>query len=258
MKITLLGCGSSGGVPTIGNVWGDCDPANPRNRRRRPSILVERGDARILVDTSPDMREQLLDAGAGRLDAVLYTHDHADHVNGIDDLRMVRRLTKRDIDVWAAPDVLERIATRFGYLFVGRADPEALYRPILLPHAIDGPFRAGGIDVVPFVQDHGTCETLGFRFGRFAYSTDVVELPEASFAALEGVECWIVDSLRDGTAHPTHANLEATLRWIERVGPRRAVLTHMNHQADYETLRKRLPPGVEPGYDGLVLEVSDE
>lgn len=258
MRVTLLGCGSSGGVPTIGNVWGDCDPANPKNRRRRPSILVERDGLRVLVDSSPDMREQLLDAGVGPLEAVLYTHDHADHVNGIDDLRMVRRLTRRDIDVWAAPDVLDRMTGRFGYLFLGHAEPDALYRPILVPHAIRGPFDLGKLTVVPFEQDHGTCRTLGFRFGRFAYSTDVVGLPEESFAILDGIEFWIVDSLRDGAPHPTHANLEQTLRWIERIKPRRAILTHMNHQADYDTLCKRLPAGVEPGYDGLVLEIPDD
>ena len=257
MRVTLLGCGSSGGVPLIGNNWGDCDPQNPRNRRRRPSVLVESGGRRILVDTAPDLREQLLAAEVATLDAVLYTHDHADHVMGIDDLRIVRRHTKRDIDVWAAPEVLARLTRRFEYLFVGHAEPDPMYRPIMVPHAIEGPFSVGGIGVVPFAQEHGTCRTLGFRFGRFAYSTDVVDFPEESFAALEGVELWIVDALRDGAPHPTHANLGVALEWIDRVKPRRAVLTHMNHQADYETLRSRLPQGVEPGYDGMVLELAD-
>lgn len=255
MKVRLLGCGSSGGVPTIGNVWGSCDPANPKNRRRRPSVLVESGGTRVLVDTSPDMREQLLDAGVAGFDAVLYTHDHADHVHGIDDLRIVRRHTTRNIDVYAGPDVLDRITRRFGYLFTGHGGLDGFYRPICDPHVIDGPFRVGALDVVPYVQDHGICRSLGFRFGPFAYSTDVVGLPEESLVALDGVDTWIVDCLRDGEPHPTHANLDVTLAWIARVKPRHAVLTHMNHQADYEAMKKRLPPEVEPGYDGMVLEI---
>jgi phosphoribosyl 1,2-cyclic phosphate phosphodiesterase len=204
------------------------------------------------------MREQLLDAGVGAFDAVLYTHDHADHVHGIDDLRIVRRHTKRNIDIYAAPDVLKRIIHRFGYLITGHGGLDGFYRPICDPHEIDGPFRVGALDVVPLDQDHGICRTLGFRFGRFAYSTDVVALPEASLAALEGVDTWIVDCLRYGEPHPTHANLDVTLGWVERVKPRHTVLTHMNHQADYEAMRKHLPPGVEPGYDGMMLEIPED
>ncbi len=262
MKITILGCGPSSGVPVIGRIWGACDPENPKNRRRRPSILVESGDLRVLVDTSPDLRDQLLDAGIDRIDAVLYTHDHADHLHGIDDLRVVRRNTERNIDAWAVPDLLRRIERRFGYLFSdfsdrGDLEPGELYRPILDGRPIEGPFRVGELDVVPFEQDHGICASTGFRFGRFAYSTDVVALSDAAFEALAGIELWIVDCLRDGTEHPTHANLDTTLGWIERLGVPRAVLTHMNHQADYEQMRAVLPEGVEPGYDGMVLEIPD-
>jgi phosphoribosyl 1,2-cyclic phosphate phosphodiesterase len=258
MKVTILGCGSSSGVPVIGGNWGNCDPNNPKNRRRRPSILVESGALRMLVDTSPDLRAQLLDAGVERIDAVLYTHEHADHLHGIDELRVVRRLMGRNIEVFAVPELLERITRRFGYLFSDRGELEdGLYRPVLDPRPIAGRFRIGDLEVVPFDQDHGICATTGFRFGRFAYSTDVVELGEDAFAALAGVEVWVVDCLRDGEAHPTHAHLDRTLDWIRRVAPRHAVLTHMNHQADYEDLRSQLPAGVEPAYDGMTLEIPD-
>jgi phosphoribosyl 1,2-cyclic phosphate phosphodiesterase len=243
-------------VPTIVGDWGACDPTNPRNRRRRPSILVEKDDTHILVDASPDLMQQLLDAGARVVDAVLFTHEHADHIMGIDDLRGVRRHMGRNIDAWAAPDVLRNLGRRFGYLFAGIQDPEDLYRPILEPHAIEGPFTIGAFaDILPVAQDHGICASLGFRFGAFAYSTDVVEFPAASLAALKGVDTWIVDCLRDGTPHPTHAHLDKTLQWIDTVGPRRAILTHLNFQADYETLKARCPEGVEPAYDGMILEV---
>lgn len=257
MKVTVLGCGSSSGVPMIGNEWGVCDPDNPKNRRRRPSILVEKGDVAILVDTSPDLRQQSLDAGIERLDAVLYTHEHADHINGIDEIRVIRRLTGNNIAAYGAPDVLAALTRRFGYLFSGHAAEGNLYRPVLDPIPFTGPFRVGDIDVVPFEQDHGICISHGFRFGNFAYSTDVVELSDQAFATLEGVTTWIVDCLRNGKPHPTHANLEKTLQWIDRLGPERAVLTHMNHQADYEELCRVLPDGVEPAYDGMVLEIEN-
>jgi phosphoribosyl 1,2-cyclic phosphate phosphodiesterase len=256
MKITLLGCGPSSGVPTIIGDWGACDPDNPRNRRLRPSIAVQQDDYTILVDTSPDLREQLISAGIREIDAVLYTHEHADHVMGIDDLRAIRRHMGRNIDAYAAPDVLEKLKLRFGYLFSGIQDPEDLYRPILDPRVIDGPITIGPFEgIQPIDQDHGICASLGFRFGKFAYSTDVVELPDSSLEALKGVDVWIVDCLRDGPLHPTHANLERTLQWIDIVKPKRAILTHMNFQADYDALAEACPEGVEPGYDGMVIEV---
>lgn len=256
MKITILGCGPSSGVPTIVGDWGSCDPNNPKNRRRRPSILVEQDGFHLLVDTSPDIRFQLLDAQAREIDAVLYTHDHADHVMGIDDLRVVSRHMGRNIDVYAEPETLERLQTRFGYLFSGIQDPEDLYRPILDPHVINGPINVGPFkNILPLDQDHGICASLGFRFGNFAYSTDVVRLPQASLDALKGVDTWIVDCLRDGGEHPTHANLDQTLAWIEEVGPRHAILTHMNFQADYDTLRRACPDNVEPAYDGMIIAI---
>ena len=256
MKVTVLGCGPSTGVPTIGGHWGRCDPADPRNRRRRVSILVERGATAILVDTSPDLREQLIDAGISRLDAVLLTHTHADHLHGIDDLRTVYRLMKAPIPFYADRDALAEIRQRFGYL-VEPVGPESnFYRPILEPHEISGPFAAAGIPVVPFAQRHGYRTSLGFRIGAMAYSTDAADLDDAAFAALEGVELWIVDCLRR-EPHPTHSHLAKTLAWIERVRPRRAVLTHMDQSLDYRELSRELPPGVEPGRDGLVIEASD-
>ncbi|MGB1547012.1 MAG: MBL fold metallo-hydrolase [Alphaproteobacteria bacterium] len=254
MQAVILGCGGSGGVPLIGDDWGVCDPKNPKNRRRRASILVREGETTLLVDTSPDLREQLLAAGVDRLDGVLFTHAHADHVHGIDDLRPVNRRMQAWIPIYADPETLSTIEARFGYVLEKIPAEYGFFKPCLTPNLINGPFRIGNIEILPFEQNHGFGRTsLGFRFGDIAYSTDVVELPEAAFDALRGVKVWIVDCLRD-KAHPTHSHLERTLGWIERVKPERAVLTHMNQYLDYETLAGKLPEGVEPAYDGLILE----
>ena len=256
MRVTILGCGSSNGVPTITGNWGVCDPKNPKNRRRRPSILLEKNGFNLLIDTSTDLREQLLDAKCKQIDAVLYTHEHADHVMGIDDLRAIRRQMRRDIEVFAAPEVIESLKTRFGYLFSGIQNPKDLYRPIFNPNKIINPnFQVGPFSVKAFSQDHGICNSLGFKFGSFAYSTDVVRLSEASLVALEGTKIWIVDCLRDGKKHPTHANLRTTLKWIERINPQKTYITHMNTETDYEKLNSKLPKNIEPAYDGLVLKI---
>lgn len=254
MKVTILGSGAAGGVPTISRGWGACDPANPRNRRRRPSILVEEGEARLLVDTSPDCREQLLDAGVRSLSGVLFTHDHADHLHGIDDLREVNRAMQAPLPIFAAPEVIESIRRRFPYVLGSVEEGQTIYKPMLEPHDVTGPFAVAGLPVVPYDQDHGFCRTLGFRFGNFAYSTDVVDLPEASFQALDGVHTWVVGCLTFAP-HPTHAHLDKVLDWIERVRPARAVLTHMTPSMDYDSLRAQLPKHVEPAYDGMVLSV---
>lgn len=256
MKVTVLGCGASGGVPLIGGKWGACDPAEPRNRRRRTSILVESGRTAILVDASPDCRAQLLDAGIDHLDAVIFTHAHADHVHGIDDLRWINVAMGRPIPAYATPATLEEIGSRFGYVFapLDAAAEGSFYKPCLVPTAIDGPFRIGGLDVVPFVQDHGFSVTTGLRIGRFGYSVDVVRLDEDAFAALAGIDVWIVGCL-GRTPHPTHAHVDRALEWIARVGPRRAWLSHMSVALDYRTLLAELPPGVEPAYDGLRIDV---
>ena len=256
MKVTVLGCGASTGVPAIGPNWGDCDPSDPRNRRRRCSLLVEVGAVALLIDTSPDLREQLVDARVRRLDAVLLTHAHADHLHGIDDIRQLNRLMKAAIPLWADPRTLAEIGRRFGYVLEPPDVPGRFYKPTLEPHEITGPFTIAGVGVVPFAQDHGYSTTLGFRIGAMAYSTDVTELDEAAFAALAETELWIVDCMRR-TPHSTHSHLAKTLGWIARVGPRRAVLTHMDQSLDYQTLAAELPGGVEPGYDGLAIELAD-
>lgn len=258
MKVTMLGCGPSQGVPVIGNRWGKCDPSNPKNRRSRPSIVVEDNGVNILVDMSPDIRDQLLTTEISLIDAVLFTHLHYDHVAGLGELRTLSFLAKRRLDVFGTQDVLDGLARSAGYLFkADESDDAKLYKPSAeaRPIRYGESFDAAGIQVLPFMQDHGICESAGFRFGKFAYSTDVAILDDTAFAALEGIDVWIVDCLRD-EPHPTHAHFDRTLEWIERVGPKRAIFTHMNFQADYDQILAQCPDGVEPGYDGMVLEIG--
>ena len=259
LRVTILGCGGSQGVPTPVGDWGLCDPADPRNRRLRPSVLIEATDAAgrqktILIDAGPDLRQQLLRVGCRHLDALLFTHSHADHTHGIDDLRAINRLMDVQIPFWATAETIADIRHRFGYAVVDDPAANNFYRPALAPREIDGPFEAAGIPVVPFEQDHGFSRSTGFRIGNFAYSTDVVRLDEAAFAALAGTEVWIVDCLREAP-HPTHSHLERTLGWIARVKPRRAIFTHMDQSSDYERISRLLPAGIEPGYDGLIVEL---
>lgn len=254
MKVTILGCGSSMGVPLVGGQWGDCDPNEPRNRRLRASILVEEGPTRLLVDTGPDLRQQLLAAGITSVAAILYTHAHADHLHGIDDVRGLNLGMGKAVEAYGDAATLGIIAERFGYVFQPLKG-DYFYKPTMTPKTIDGPFEVGGIRVQPFEQDHGFSRTLGFRFGRIAYSTDLVGLDEAAFEILAGVDLWIVDAFRL-EPHVTHTHLAKTLGWIERVKPRRAVLTHMSQWMDYRRVQSMLPAGVEPAYDGMVLEVG--
>lgn len=261
MKVTVLGCGGSGGVPlpdgTPGGHWGACNPGNPKNRRRRVSVLVEEGGRRLLIDCAPDLREQIVEVGLERLDAVLFTHAHADHCHGLDDLRALSYRQGKPIPAYMDPVTHATLTLRFDYAFTSSHTLSRLYPAVLEDRQIrpGERFEAAGFQVLPFSQSHGNTESLGFRIGRFAYSTDVVALDEAAFAALEGVELWIVDCLRY-EPHPTHSHFAQTLGWIERVKPRHAVLTHMNHQTDYDRLKADCPPGVEPGYDGLVLTLD--
>ena len=258
LKITILGCGSSGGVPRLGGHWGACDPSNPKNNRRRCSILVERvsskGTTSVLIDTSPDLRTQLLDAGIGRLDAALYTHSHADHVHGIDDLRMIVFNTRTRLPVWADAATQSAILTRFDYAFV---QPEnSSYPPILDFNTIEGDVTiegaGGSLTFTPFEVTHGNIDALGFRVNDVAYLPDVSDIPEAVWPTLDNLDLWILDALRR-TPHPSHSHLSNSLEWITRAAPRRAVLTNMHIDLDYATVDAETPDHITPAYDGLTL-----
>ncbi len=259
LKFTILGCGSSMGVPRVALGWGDCDPNNPKNRRRRCSLLVERNDAqgrrtRVLVDCSPDLRMQLLDAEVDWLDGVVITHEHADHTHGFDDLRPLFVRRRRRVDVYLDEATSQAMHARFGYCFM--TPPGSEYPPIVSEHRLM-PGRAvaiagegGPIEVLPVLQEHGDIPSLGFRFGNVAYSADIKALPPASIAAMAGLDVWIVDALRKAP-HPSHFNLDEALAWIARIKPKRAILTNLHSDMDYEALRTSLPPNVEPAYDGM-------
>ena len=250
MNVRVLGCGTSFGVPRIGNDWGACDPAEPRNRRRRASILVEHEGTRILVDTSPDLREQLLDAGVDRLAAVIWTHDHADHCHGIDDLRALFHAQGAAVPGFARAETLATLTARFGYAFEGKGGYPAVVDAAILP----GEMQVGPIKVAAVDQPHGTITSAGLRFeagGRsVGYSTDCNALTDDMRKLFEGVDLWIVDALRR-RPHPTHPHLAQALSWIDAMRPGRAILTHMDNSMDYRTLTAELPAGTEPGYDGL-------
>ena len=268
-ELTILGCGSSGGVPRIGGpdnagFWGVCDPANPKNRRRRCSVVIKRvapeGETIALVDTSPDMKDQLIDARIGRVDGVLLTHDHADQLHGLDDLRQLAINARKRVDVHSDAQTFAGVMQRFGYCF--ETPPGSDYPPILNAHTIPEPFapfalkgQGGDLPVLAFGQQHGRIRSLGFRFGPIAYSPDVDGLDAAAFAALAGVDTWIVDALRYAP-HPSHSHVARTLEWIARVKPRRAILTNMHVDLDYAKLAAELPPGVAPAYDGMVVRTA--
>ncbi len=257
MKATILGCGPSGGVPLIGGVWGACDPNEPRNRRSRASIVVQHHDTSVLVDTSPDMRAQLLSADIRSIDAIVWTHAHADHINGIDDVRALNRLAGCTIDGWGNAATLAHIQRSFGYVFEPMVEGRGFYKPGLNPREINGPFTIGAIAITPFDQDHGFSHTLGFRFGPLAYSTDVMRLTDEALDLLAGIDVWIVDCFQM-SLHRTHAHLDQVLAWRDRVKPRLTVLTHMDSSLDYHSLAERLPEGVIPAYDGLIVEAESQ
>lgn len=259
---TILGCGSSAGVPRVAAGWGACDPSNPKNRRRRCSLLVERegadGRTTVLVDTSPDLREQLIDQQVSWVDGILMTHDHADHTHGVDDIRPIVIHNRRRVAMHMTIEVERLMRDRFGYCF---ETPEGSQYPPILdacriepaePLVVSG--AGGEIVARPYEQEHGETMALGFRFGGLAYSPDVSDIPVNSLPVLEGLDIWIIDALRY-TRHPSHFNVDEALYWIERIRPKRAVLTNMHVDLDYEELRARLPSNVTPAYDGMQIEI---
>jgi phosphoribosyl 1,2-cyclic phosphate phosphodiesterase len=265
MKVTLLGTGASAGVPMIGGAdgggdWGVCDPNEPRNRRTRSSIVVEAPSGqRLLVDTSPDMRTQLLDCRIAQVDAVLFTHAHADHITGIDDVRILNRIVDRPLTAFATRRTLDELTRRFAYAF-RPWQPPGFYRPVLEAQTVEPgqTIEAADMRVRLFNQNHGRVESLGLRIGAFGYSTDVVGLDDAAFEALAGVDTWVVGCFLRKGPHWTHADLPTVLGWVERVRPRRTVLTHMGTDMDWAWMRANLPASMEAGFDGMVLEVADD
>ncbi len=261
MRVVILGCGGSAGVPMLGGadgtgLWGACDPMEARNRRSRSSIMIEADDGRrLLVDTGPELREQLLANGIGHIDALFYSHAHADHVAGLDEVRSLNRIIDRPIETFATRAVLDEIANRFAYAFRPWSPP-GFYRPVMIPREI----RAGqtisieGLELQLFDQIHGGSLTLGFRVGNFAYSTDVVSLPEPAMAVLHGIDTWVVDCFQRAV-HPAHADLKMVQGWAKRLGVRRTILTHMGTDMDWAWMVRNLPPGLEAAYDGMQIQV---
>ena len=261
ISFRIRGCASSGGVPRLGGQWGACDPANPKNARMRCSLLVTRQSGgkftRVLIDTTPDMRSQLLAADVGMLDAVVYTHSHADHVHGIDDLRMIVFNIRQRLQGWADGDTSNDLLGRFGYAFV---QPKgSAYPPICELNTIDGDITVSGaggdITLTPFEVEHGSIDALGFRISDVAYLPDVSRIPDASWEILQNLDTWIVDALRRDP-HPTHSHLANTLDWIARVAPRQAVLTNMHNDLDYATVAAETPDNIHPAYDGMTITLS--
>jgi len=259
VRITILGSGSSGGIPVPGYGWGKCDPDNPKNYRLRPSILVQQGKTQVLIDTSPDLREQLLTADVKYLDGVIYTHTHADHLHGIDDIRGLNRAMNGPIEAYGMAESLKDIETRFGYVLQPLPETARKYfKPTLNGNCVrlGDDILIGNLTFQTFDQDHGFSRTMGLRVGEIAYSTDVVNMPEESFKVIEGVDTWIIGVFTD-SEHTTHVHVEKALGWIERIKPRRAILTHLGPSLDYQQLSNQLPDHVEAAYDGLVIEMEE-
>ena len=257
MKITILGCGGSFGTPAAGGFWGKCDPEEPRNNRTRASILVQSEKTNLLIDATVDVRTQLNRLNLKKLDGLLVTHAHSDHVNGVDDLKVISYHSNQLIDVYSSHETLEEMDRRWPYLFAPKAG--GIYVEFMRKNAIDyyQQFRVGDIDIDTFEQDHTTCSTLGFRFGKFAYCVDVVNLSEEALKALEGIETWVIDGAayqKEGTL--THANIQRIKKWTERLKPKMTYLTVLSTHMDYKTLCDELPPHIRPAYDGMVIEMG--
>ena len=256
----ILGCGGSAGVPHLGGAdgsgdWGACDPAEPRNRRTRSSLVVEGPEGRLLVDCGPDLRAQLLACAIPRIDALLVTHAHADHILGLDDVRVLNRILGQPMPLAATKATLDDLRQRFSYAFLPPSGPYFL-RPALAVAEIEpgATLTLAGLTVQTFLQDHAVMPSLGLRIGGFAYSTDVVHLDEAALRLLEGVDTWVVGCFQRAP-HPVHAHIGRVLEWVERLRPRRTILTHMGYDLDYQWLRRHLSPGIEPGHDGLAVSL---
>ena len=256
MKITILGSGSSSGVPMMGGNWGVCNPDNPKNQRLRASVLIEDQETRILIDMSPDLRQQCLRHDIKTVDAILLTHDHADHLHGIDEVRGLNVNGNAPLPLYVDARTLGNIQRRFNYIFDRPLTHPPFYKPALIPHVITygQPQPVGNTTFTPFRQHHGEIDSMGVRIGKVAYSTDVKAFPPESEPFLHGLDLWIVDCLQRHP-HPTHAHLETTLSWIEHFKPKRAILTHMNNDMDYEELSGVCPPHVEVGWDGVVIKM---
>ncbi len=254
MKVTILGCGSSLGVPALKYGWGECDSLNPKNRRTRSSIIIETEQTTLLIDTSPDLREQLLSSGKQDIDAVLFTHAHFDHINGINELRPIYLHENKNLDIYGLPTTLTQLKENFSYLF--KRSSHDIYDSYFKVHELSlGKFMIKDISGICFLQDHGFSESLGLRIGNFAYCTDVTDFKD--FSVLEGLDVWIVDCLNIGDKRPTHANLDLVLRWVDRLHPKKTYLTHMDSSMDYDTLMKILPSNIEPAYDQQVLFINN-
>lgn len=257
---TILGCGSSGGVPRLGGNWGDCDPSEPKNRRQRCSMLVERvtsnGKTSVLIDTSPDLRNQLLNAEVGTLDGVVYTHDHADHTHGIDDLRMIVFNMRKRLPIWADATTQITLRKRFGYTF--EQVPGTLYKPILEMNDMTGPVSitgdGGTITLSPFLVDHGPILANGFRIENLVYLPDVSAMNETAWEKVNDLDMWIVDALRR-EPHPTHSHLDQTLDWIKRAAPKKAILTNMHNDLDYQTVCAETPDHITAAFDGMQIRM---
>lgn len=254
--MTVLGCGASAGVPLIGCGCAVCRSSHPKNKRLRVSVLVEDSGRKVLIDTSPDLREQCLRYGITAVDAIVYTHDHADHTHGVDEVRAFNHHSGREMPIYGDRQTIAMLRQRFPYAFIQPKPEISWIRPCLIPHEIElgKAFSAGEMTFLPFAQKHGKLPTVGLRVGNFAYSTDVNALDDDAFDALRGIDIWVVDCLRYAPSY-SHAHLALTLEWIRRAQPRLAVLTHMAHDFDYDTLAGELPENAVPAYDGMVLEL---
>ncbi len=255
LKITIMGSASSFGTPAAGGFWGDCDPAEPKNTRLRASILVQSATTNLIVDTSYDLRQQLTTHKVQKLDGVLISHAHSDHINGLDELRVISYHNNRLVDLYSNEETIFKMRQLWVHPFEDTFD--GLYKAFTNPQVIEAgkPFTVGDLEILPFNQDHGTCTSLGFRFGKFAYSIDVLRLDEMALKMLEGIDVWVVDAGAYKKEAQTHATVEQVMTWIERIKPKMTYLTDLSTRMDYKTLCGELPPHVRPAYDGLVIDV---